>query len=103
MTRRVVVLGLLAALLLPAAASAQAPQPPVPLPKYPGTFELIGHEPLMNRGMNAALAVFGGYAYVGSRTDGTHANAGVMVVDVRNPAAPKVVKEIGPPTEGLPT
>ena len=57
----------------------------------------------MNRGMNAALAVFGGYAYVGSRTDGTHANAGVMVVDVRNPAAPEIVKEIGPPDEGMPT
>jgi hypothetical protein len=53
--------------------------------------------------MNAALAVFGGYAYVGSRTDGTHANAGVFVVDVRNPAAPAIVKEIGPPDEGMPT
>src|SRR4051812_272483 len=103
MTRRFALLGLLAALLFPAGAAAQAPQPDVPLPQYPGSFELLGHEPLMNRGMNAALAVFGGYAYVGSRTDGTHANAGVMVVDVRDPAAPKVVKEMGPPDEGLPT
>ena len=101
MTRRIAPLAVLAALLLPSTAGAQ--QPDVPLPAYPGSFEQIGHEPLMNRGMNSALAVYGGYAYVGSRTDGTHANAGVLVVDVRNPAAPEVVHEIGPPDEGLPT
>src|SRR5687767_10966433 len=67
MTRRIALLAASAALLLPAAATAQAPQPDVPLPAYPGQFELIGHEPLMNRGMNSALAVFGGYAYIGSR------------------------------------
>ena len=94
---------LVAALALLAVAPAAAQQPEVPLPQYPGSFELVGHDPLMNRGMNAALAVFGGYAYVGSRTDGTHANAGVMVVDVRDPKAPQVVDEIGPPDEGLPT
>src|SRR5687767_1208601 len=33
-------------------------------------FELVGHSPLLDRGMNAALAVRGDYAYVGSRTDG---------------------------------
>ena len=90
----------LAALAVPAAtATAQD----VPLPNYPGKFELVGHEPLMSRGMNAALAVYGGYAYVGSRTDGTHANAGVLVVDVRNPGAPEVVKEIGLPSQAQPT
>jgi hypothetical protein len=88
----------LAALAPPASA-----QDPAAMPKMPGSFEQIGHEPLMNRGMNAALAVLDGYAYVGSRTDGSHANAGVMVVDVRDPAKPKIVKEMGPPDEGLPT
>jgi hypothetical protein len=89
----------LGALLWAVPASAQTPASPMP-----GSFEQLGHNPLMNRGMNAALAVLDGYAYVGSRTDGTHANAGVFVVDVRNPAAPTIVKEIGPADgEGLPT
>ena len=42
--------------------------------------------------MNAALAVHGDYAYVGSRTDGTHLNSGVLVVDVSDPASPEVVQ-----------
>src|SRR5687768_13005673 len=37
-----------------------------------GAFRQIGHEPLMNRGMNAAIAIHGDYAYIGSRTDGGH-------------------------------
>jgi hypothetical protein len=70
----------------------------------PGSFEQLGHEPLKMRGMNAALAVHNGYAYVGSRTDGTHGNSGIMVVDVRDPKAPKIVDEIGPERgEALPT
>jgi hypothetical protein len=50
--------------------------------------------------MNAALAVYGNYAYVGSRTDGSHLDAGVLVVDISNPASPTVVYQIGPPEEG---
>jgi hypothetical protein len=70
-----------------------------------GTFKLVGHEPLFNRGMNAALAVHGDYAYVGSRTDGKPADAnltrgGVMVVDVSDPAAPVVANEMATPNEG---
>ncbi len=68
----------------------------------PGSLEQVGHGPLLNRGMNAALAVKGDYAYVGSRTDGTHADAGVLVVDVSDPANPAVVHQIGPPLEGNP-
>lgn len=62
----------------------------------PGSFELVGHEPLRMRGMNAALAVHGNYAYVGSRTDGKADNAngaGVLVVDVSDPTKPQVVHE----------
>jgi hypothetical protein len=66
----------------------------------PGSLELVGHSPLLNRGMNAAPAVKGDYAYIGSRTDGTHVNAGVLVVDVSDPSNPAVVHEIGPPLEG---
>lgn len=90
--------GLVAA-QLPAAAVDADRQPDEP----PGSFELVGHEPLMNRGMNAALAVRGKYAYVGSRTDakaGNVNNAGVLVVDISKPKEPTVVHEIGPPDEG---
>jgi hypothetical protein len=68
-----------------------------------GRFELVGHSPLNNRGMNAALAVYGDYAYVGNRSDATQTpNAGVMIVDVGDPANPTVVGQIGPPNEGMP-
>jgi hypothetical protein len=71
----------------------------------PGSFTLVGHEPLMNRGMNAALAIHGDYAYVGSRTDGKDNNAnnaGVMIVDIKDPAHPTIARQIGPPLEGIP-
>jgi len=77
---------------------------PISTPNEPastGSFELIGHTPLLNRGMNAAPAVYGNYAYVGSRTDGSHPDAGVLVVDISNPANPQVVYQIGPPEEGI--
>lgn len=66
-------------------------------------FSLVGHNDLFSRGMNAAPAMYGHYLYIGSRTDGTHPHAGVLVVDVANPSNPAVVNEIGPPDEGLPT
>ena len=40
----------------------------------PGTsqnVQLVGQNTLFNRGMNAALAIFDHYLYVGSRTDGS--------------------------------
>ena len=77
-------------LLLPAAATA------APAPKT-GSVTQVGHEPLMNRGMNAAIAVQGDYAYIGSRTDGGHEgmpHGGVMVVDISDPSDPTL---LGPP------
>ncbi|HYI46704.1 MAG TPA: hypothetical protein VE174_14695 [Actinomycetota bacterium] len=69
----------------------------------PGSLELVGHEPLEMRGMNAALAVHGNHAYIGSRTDNHgQGNAGVMVVDVSKPDAPKVVSKIEEPHENNP-
>ncbi len=58
-----------------------------------GSFRQLGHEPLRNRGMNAAIAVHNDYAYVGSRTDGGHAGqpqGGLMVVDVSQPSRPRL-------------
>jgi len=85
----------------------------------PGTssnFVLVGQNPLFNRGMNAALAIFDHYIYIGNRTDGSstcgvgdlrgpgancpHPHPGVLIVDVKDPTHPTVVGEIGPPLEG---
>ena len=55
--------------------------------------------------MNAAIAVHKNYVYVGSRTDGKNGNAnhaGIMVVNISNPASPTVVNEMQPPLEGNP-
>ena len=94
-----------ATLAVPSIASADQSEPYVYVaqgePK--GSFEQIGHSPLNDRGMNAALAVHGDYAYVGIRTDAKANNAngaGVLVVDISKPEAPEVVHEIGPPNQG---
>ena len=82
--RRAALWGIAALLLLiPATAHAQA-----------GSLRQVGHEPLMDRGMNAALAVHGDYAYVGSRTDGGHEgmpHGGIMVVDISDADNPTLV------------
>ena len=88
----------------------------------PGTslnFQLVGHHGLFARGMNAALAMYGRYVYVGNRTDGSppcsqtggvqpchasenvHTHPGILIVDVVNPAAPTVVGEFGSPHAAL--
>jgi hypothetical protein len=66
-------------------------------------FELVAHDALYSRGMNAAPAVHGDYAYIGSRTDGQphHSHPGILVVDISKPSKPKVVHEIGPPDAAL--
>ncbi len=81
----------------PSAAGVAAGLVPEGLqPEEPGSFRVVGHDPLFGRGMNAGLAVYGDHAYVGSRTDATpgHANPGVLVVDVSDPAEPEVVNEL---------
>src|SRR4029077_7181471 len=78
--------------------------------------KLVGHDPLFNRGMNAALALYDHFVYVGNRTDGSavcvgatgipsgnscrHPHPGILIVDVKNPADPKVIGEIGKPYAG---
>src|ERR671937_2809117 len=85
----------------------------------PGTslnFQLVGSNPLFARGMNAAIASYEHYIYVGNRTDGSdtcgigdprrgvvpcpHPHPGILIVDVADPANPTVVGEIGPPFAG---
>ncbi len=109
--RRVLAVPTLAAVVTLLAGFGSSPVGP-PAPTAPGTSKniaLIGHDALMDRGMNAAPALYHDsdsgrtYVYVGSRTDGSHPNAGVLIVDVTNPTKPAVVGQIGPPDEGLPS
>jgi hypothetical protein len=78
--------------------------------------QMVGQNSLFGRGMNAALAIFDHYAYVGNRTDGSstcvrstgppvgttcpHPHPGILIVDIQNPANPTVVGEIGRPSAG---
>jgi hypothetical protein len=81
-------------LVLPATATGRSAKT--------GSLSQVGHEPLMNRGMNAAIALHGEYAYVGSRTDGGHEgmpHGGIMVVDISAPSDPAL---LGPPFDAKP-
>jgi hypothetical protein len=74
-------------LMLPAAAAGQ---------ERTGSIDQVGHEPLLNRGMNAAAAIHGNYAYIGSRTDGGHEgmpHGGIMVVDIADPSDPTLLTD----------
>src|SRR5215470_3567625 len=84
---------------------------PSAIPGTSSNFELVGHNPLFNRGMNAAPAIFGNYLYVGNRTDGsttcadgstgcTHVHPGILILNISDPSQPDVVGEIGPPFAG---
>jgi hypothetical protein len=72
-------------------------------------FELVGHHDLGARGMNAALAIHGDHAYVGSRTDGKGLpgaaenvnDAGILIIDISDPTDMQRVGEIGPPHQGI--
>lgn len=96
--------------LVPPTAATATPAPPSadaanPAPSRPGTsdnFNLVGHNPLANRGMNAAPALYNQYVYIGNRTDASegHRRPGVLVVDAGDPRNPKIVGEIGAPNEG---
>jgi len=78
--------------------------------------QVVGANPLFNRGMNAALAIYDHFVYIGNRTDSStvcvgvtgipsttgcpHPHAGILIVDVANPKRPKVVGEIERPYAG---
>src|SRR6266542_3601598 len=95
----------------------------------PGTslnFQLVGHNDLSGheldgntipRGMNSQVTIYGHYAYIGNRTDGSstcgfgdprgyltqncpHPHPGILIADIADPQRPTVVGEIGPPHAG---
>jgi len=76
-----------AALVLPALLALQPAAPA--LAALPASLQLVSQNALGNRGMNAALTLADKCAYVGSRAD-----AAPAVVDVANPAAPRVVGQL---------
>ncbi len=82
----------------PEEASTEEPAPAVdtaaPQQALPGlawNFTLVGHSDLGRRGMYAGLALAGECAYVGGRAPGQP----VLVVDVADPAAPRVTGAFG--------
>ncbi len=87
-----------------AASRPSTPTRPKPAPAHQNGFQQVGHDGLGARGMNAALAVFNHYVYVGSRTDASagHPNPGVMIVDARQPRHLRTVGQIKGPFEAQP-
>ena len=87
-------------------AAAQGPTVtrPQPAQAHQNGFQQVGHDGLGGRGMNAALAVYNHYVYVGSRTDASpgHLNPGVMIVDARQPEHLRTVGQIKGPFEAQP-
>ena len=89
----------------------------------PGTasnFTLVGHNDLFARGMNAAIANFDHYVYVGNRTDGSsrcgfgdprrtdpnfgldscpHVHPGILILNIEEPTKPTFVGEIPAPLD----
>src|SRR5437867_10904888 len=80
--------------------------------------QLVGQNPLFNRGMNAALAIFQDFLYVGNRTDGSsrcgfgdprrtdpnfgldscpHVHPGILILNIEEPTKPTFVGEIPAP------
>src|SRR5260370_31455797 len=55
-------------------------------------FELVGHNSLFGRGMNAALAIYDHFVYVGNRTDGSNScgdlSASAAMLPVPTPTNP---------------
>jgi hypothetical protein len=98
--RRGPLLGLLAVAISTALAGSAAGARPALATGDAGralNFELVGHDSLFGRGVNAAAAFFDHYVYVGSRSDGTHLHSGVAIVDVADPSHPTTVGEIALP------
>ena len=88
-------------------------------------FQLVGQNPLFNRGMNAAATIFQNFIYIGNRTDGSsrcgfgdprrtdpnfgldacqHVHPGILILNINDPTNPTVVGEIPAPlnTSGQP-
>ena len=100
----------LAAVLLNPAAG------PAATPATSQNVQLVGQNPLFNRGLNAAATIFDHFIYVGNRTDGSsrcgfgdprrtdpsfgldscpHPHPGILILDIQKPSKPTIVGEFG--------
>lgn len=116
-TRRVIVIFVMLAVLslAPTAQPAHSDSRVVPTVQA-FQMQLVGHNSLFSRGMNAAPAIYDHFVYIGNRTDGSstcvaatgspsgnschHSHPGILILDAANPATPTVVGEIGKPFAG---
>ena len=93
--------------VLVAATMVLSPPASATAPGDVSNVEVVGHDPLSARGMNAAPALYNDpgsgrtYIYIGDRTDSSleRANRGVLIVDVTDPSAMQTVGAIAPPAE----
>ena len=74
-------------------------------------FQVVGENPLFNRGMNAAATIFENFIYIGNRTDGSsrcgfgdprrtdpsfglnacpHSHPGILILNIQDPSNPTV-------------
>jgi len=115
--RFLVVLAAMAGVLLTPGAARSA------TPATSQNVQVVGSNPLFNRGLNAAAAIFDHFLYVGNRTDGSsrcgfhdprrtapapfgldscpHPHAGILILDIDDPSNPTVVGEIPAPLNAL--
>src|SRR5215467_7908025 len=75
-------------------------------------FQVVGQNPLFNRGLNAAATIFQDFIYIGNRTDGSsrcgvgdprrtdpnfgldscpHVHPGILILNITDPTNPTVV------------
>ena len=75
------------------------------------SFQVVGQNPLFNRGMNAAATIFQNFIYIGNRTDGSsrcgfgdprrtdqgfglnacpHPHPGILILNIQDPSNPTV-------------
>jgi hypothetical protein len=113
-TLRVIFATVFALVLCVGTTNRAAPDVPATVSEW--HVQLVAHDPLFNRGMNAALTIYDHFVYIGNRTDGSavcvgatgnpsgdscpHPHPGILIVDIKDPANPKVVGEIGKPFAG---
>lgn len=92
MRARTTFLALLTAFSLPLPSGAAAPAPAASRYGLAKGFQLVGYTDLGKRGMNSPIAVAGSCVYVGDRS----ARNGIAIVDVKNPAKPRMAGKIKP-------
>src|SRR5260370_6812291 len=96
---------------VPPSGAVATPGIPPAIPGTSSNFQLVGHNPLFNGGVNAGPGILENYLYGGNRSDGSrtcpdgsagcaHVHPGILILNISDPGQPQVVGEIGPPFAG---